>query len=45
MSTEEFIEEHDKIEEQEKPVKKQKQIFHRAIKRDYQRQDFYQKTR
>ncbi len=34
------------LEEQQKPaVKKDKQVFRRAIKRDYQRQDFYQKTR
>ena len=34
------------VEEKEKPaVKRQKQIFHRAIKRNYQRQDHYQKTR
>ena len=32
--------------EKKNPEKKQrKQIFQRAIKRDYQRQDFYQKTR
>ena len=29
----------------EEPKKRQKQIFHRAIKRDYQRNKFYQKTR
>ena len=29
----------------EQPVKKRKQTFHRAIKRDYNRQNFYQKTR
>ncbi len=36
----------DKVEQQRKPaVKKDRQVFRRAIKRDYQRQDFYQKTR
>lgn len=33
----------EKIEEQ--PTKKRKQSFRRAIKRDYNRQNFYQKTR
>lgn len=34
------------IEEiEEQPTKKRKQVFHRAIKRDYHRQKFYQKTR
>lgn len=29
----------------EEPKRKQKQVFHRAIKRDYQRQNFHKKTR
>lgn len=45
MSVETIIEE-DQVEEQEKTKsKKNKQSFHRAIKRDYQRHNFYQKTR
>jgi len=39
----EQVEENERIEEQ--PTKKRKQTFHRSIKRDYQRQNFYQKTR
>ena len=42
-STEEFVEfDEDQFEQ---PKKRNKQKFHRAIKRDYQRQNFYQKTR
>lgn len=33
------------IEYQKPPTKKRKQVFHRAIKRNYQRQNFYQKNR
>ena len=39
----EEIDLNERVEEQ--PTKKRKQFFHRAIKRDYQRQNFYQKTR
>jgi len=42
------IEDLEQIEDEiqvEKPKKRNKQVFHRAIKRDYQRQNFCQKTR
>ena len=44
MSTEQSNEVQE-VEDQEKPAKKRKQIFQRAVKRDYQRQNFSQKTR
>ena len=47
MPTETIIEDEDQVEEQKKSsvAKKRKQIFQRAIKRDYQRHDIIQKTR
>ena len=44
MSTESVIEDQE-IEDQVKPTKKRKQTFQRAVKRNYQRHNFYQKTR